>query len=67
MLWELEPVDEQELRLVVDTWPLLGNTSITQGLLLFLSNDSKDKIIYIFTMLHKLFLKKQHFIKKDKR
>lgn len=55
ILWELELVDEQELRLVMDTWPPLGNTSITQGLRLFLSNDSKDKIMHIFTKLNKLF------------
>lgn len=38
MLW----VDEHKLRLVVDTWFPLENMSITQGLWLFLSNDSKN-------------------------
>lgn len=42
-LWELEPIDEHELRLEVDTCPELENMSITQGLWLFLSNDSTNK------------------------
>lgn len=41
-LWEPEPVDEHELRLEVDTCPELENMSMTQGLRLFLSNDSKN-------------------------
>lgn len=44
--WEPEPVDEHELRLEVDTWPPLENISITLGLRLFLSNDSKDNELY---------------------
>lgn len=45
-LWDIEPVDEHELRLVVETWPPLENISITVGLFLswlLLSKDSKHK------------------------